>query len=147
MEDVEASIEKLRRTYDRTLTEKHKEKLLEINRCQEGRDEGPDSLIIRELLFSLTAVEYEDQEGRWCEVKRRRRAPRCKQAGHARRRRMKLILNRSDQIPKSDTDALIPDASMDIVDKNKSLISAFGGEVESLFLEDPDEVEAISDEL
>lgn len=68
VEDVDASIEKLRRTYDRTLTEKHKEKLLEINRCQEGRDEGPDSLIIRELLFSLTAVEYEDQEGRWCEI-------------------------------------------------------------------------------
>ncbi len=68
MEDVEESIEKLRRTYDRTLTEKHKEKLLEINRCQEGRDEGPDSQITRDLLFSLTAVEYEDQEGRWCEI-------------------------------------------------------------------------------
>jgi len=67
-EDVDAALEKLRRTYDRTLTEKHKEKLLQINQCQEARDDDPDSQIIRELLFSLTAVEYEDKEGRWCEI-------------------------------------------------------------------------------
>lgn len=67
-EDVESALEKLRMTYDRTLTEAHKKKLLEINMCKEARDEGPDSVMIRELLFSLTAVEYEDEEGRWCEI-------------------------------------------------------------------------------
>lgn len=39
-----------------------------INKCKEARDEGPDSVLTRELLFSLTAVEYEDEEGRWCEI-------------------------------------------------------------------------------
>ncbi len=66
--DVAAALEKLRMTYDRTLTEAHKKKLLEINRCKEAREEGPDSVLTRELLFSLTAVEYEDEEGRWCEI-------------------------------------------------------------------------------
>jgi hypothetical protein len=67
-DDVEASLDKLRMTYDRTLTEAHKRKLLDIHKCQEARDEGPDSVIIRELLFSLTAVEYKDEDGRWCEI-------------------------------------------------------------------------------
>ena len=67
-DDVEVSLDKLRATYDRTLTEAHKKKLLDIHECQEARDEGPDSQIIRELLFSLTAVEYKDEEGRWCEI-------------------------------------------------------------------------------
>jgi len=66
--DVASALEKLRMTYDRTLTEAHKKKLLEINSCKEAREEGPDSLLTRELLFSLTAVEYEDEEGRWCEI-------------------------------------------------------------------------------
>ena len=66
--DVASALEKLRMTYDRTLTEAHKKKLLEINICKEAREEGPDSVLTRELLFSLTAVEYEDEEGRWCEI-------------------------------------------------------------------------------
>jgi hypothetical protein len=66
--DIDSALERLRRTYDRTLTEAHKKKLLEIRQNKEARDEGPDSVIIRELLFSLTAVEYEDELGRWCEV-------------------------------------------------------------------------------
>jgi len=35
-------------------------------------------------------------------------APRCKQTGHPRRRRIKIVLPGSDQIPKLDTDALYP---------------------------------------
>jgi hypothetical protein len=67
-DDVATALDKLRMTFDRTLTKAHKEKLLEINKCKEARDEGPDSVLTRELLFSLTAVEYEDEEGRWCEI-------------------------------------------------------------------------------
>jgi len=66
--DVAPALEKLRMTFDRTLTDAHKKKLLEINICKEAREEGPDSNLTRDLLFSLTAVEYEDGEGRWCEV-------------------------------------------------------------------------------
>jgi hypothetical protein len=66
--DVATGLEKLRMTFDRTLTEAHKKKLLEINKCKEAREKGPDSVLTRELLFSLTAVEYEDEEGRWCEI-------------------------------------------------------------------------------
>jgi len=66
--DVAAALDKLRMTFDRTLTEAHKKKLLEINSCKEAREEGPDSVLTRELLFSLTAVEYEDDQGRWCEI-------------------------------------------------------------------------------
>jgi len=68
MEDLEYALGRLRKTYDRTLTEAHKRKLLEIQENKWARDEGPDSVIIRELLFSLTAVEYEDEAGRWCEI-------------------------------------------------------------------------------
>ena len=67
-EDVEGALEKLRRTYDRTLTEAHKKRLLEIHESKEARDTGNDDVISRELLFSLTAVEYEDENGRWCDV-------------------------------------------------------------------------------
>lgn len=67
-EDVASALDKLRMTFDRTLTQAHKKKLLEINRCKEAREEGPDSVLTRELLFSLTAVEYQDEVGRWCEV-------------------------------------------------------------------------------
>jgi hypothetical protein len=66
--DVAIALEKLRMTFDRTLTEAHKKKLLEINKCKEAREDGPDSVLTRELLFSLTAVEYEDDKGRWCEI-------------------------------------------------------------------------------
>jgi hypothetical protein len=66
--DVASALEKLRMIFDRTLTEAHKNKLLEINKCKEAREEGPDSVLTRELLFSLTAVEYEDEDGRWCEI-------------------------------------------------------------------------------
>jgi len=67
-EDVASALDKLRMTFDRTLTQAHKKKLLEINLCKEAREEGPDSVLTRELLFSLTAVEYQDEEGRWCEI-------------------------------------------------------------------------------
>lgn len=66
--DVTVALDKLRMTFDRTLTEAHKVKLLEIYSRKEAREEGPDSVLIRELLFSLNAVEYEDEEGRWCAV-------------------------------------------------------------------------------
>lgn len=66
--DVATALDKLRVIFDRTLTEAHKKKLLEINRCKEAREEGPGSILTRELLFSLTAVEYEDEDGRWCEI-------------------------------------------------------------------------------
>jgi len=67
-DDVATALDKLRMTFDRTLSEAHKRRLLEINKCKEAREEGPDSNLTRELLFSLTAVEYEDDEGRWCEI-------------------------------------------------------------------------------
>ncbi len=67
-EDVESALEKLRRTYDRTLTEEHKRRALEIHESKEARDLNKDDDVSRELLFSLTAVEYEDENGRWCDV-------------------------------------------------------------------------------
>jgi hypothetical protein len=67
-ENVASALDKLRMTFDRTLTQAHKNKLLEIDSCKEAREEGPDSVLTRELLFSLTAVEYQDEEGRWCEI-------------------------------------------------------------------------------
>jgi hypothetical protein len=67
-EDVESALEKLRRTYDRTLTEAHKRRAMEIHESKEARDLNKDDGISRELLFSLTAVEYEDENGRWCDV-------------------------------------------------------------------------------
>lgn len=68
MDDLEESLEKLRTTYDMTLTQAHKIKLIEIHNSKEARDKDPQSDLIRELLFSLTAVEYRDKEGRWCAV-------------------------------------------------------------------------------
>ena len=62
------ALEKLRRTYDRTLTETHKRRLLEIYDKQEARDADIEDSTSRDLLFSLTAVEYEDEEGRWCDI-------------------------------------------------------------------------------
>jgi len=67
-EEVGNVLEKLRRTYDRTLTEAHKKRLLDIYDKQEARDENTSDFISRDLLFSLTAVEYEDKEGRWCDI-------------------------------------------------------------------------------
>ncbi len=67
-EEIKEVLEKLRRTFDRTLTEAHKKRLLEISQKKEARDENISDSITRELLFSLTAVEYEDKEGRWCDI-------------------------------------------------------------------------------
>ncbi|MGB7002458.1 MAG: P-loop NTPase fold protein [Halobacteriota archaeon] len=67
-EEVEKALEKLRRTYDRTLTEAHKKRLLEIHDKKEARDDDIEDSTSRDLLFSLTAVEYEDEEGRWCDI-------------------------------------------------------------------------------
>jgi len=66
--EINEVLEKLRRTFDRTLTEAHKKRLLEISYKKEARDENIDDSTTRELLFSLTAVEYEDKEGRWCDI-------------------------------------------------------------------------------
>jgi hypothetical protein len=68
IEEVRKALEKLRRTYDRTLTEAHKKRLLEIYDKKEARDEDTSDSTSRDLLFSLTAVEYEDEEGRWCDI-------------------------------------------------------------------------------
>ena len=68
IEEVGKALEKLRRTYDRTLTEAHKKRLLEIYDKKEARDDNIDDSTSRDLLFSLTAVEYEDEEGRWCDI-------------------------------------------------------------------------------
>lgn len=67
-EEVRKALEKLRRTYDRTLSEAHKRRLLEIYDNKEARDRDIDESISRDLLFSLTAVEYEDEDGRWCDI-------------------------------------------------------------------------------
>ncbi len=67
-EEVQKALEKLRRTYDRTLTEAHKKRLLEIYNRKEARDLDVNDSTTRDLLFSLTAVEYEDEEGRWCDI-------------------------------------------------------------------------------
>ena len=68
IEEVGKALEKLRRTYDRTLTEAHKKRLLEIYDKKEARDDDISDSTSRDLLFSLTAVEYEDEEGRWCDI-------------------------------------------------------------------------------
>lgn len=68
LEDVTGTLQELRMTYDTTLTQAHKEKLIEIHESGEARDKDPDTLLIRELLFSLTAVEYRHKGERWCEV-------------------------------------------------------------------------------
>jgi len=68
IEEVGKALEKLRRTYDRTLTEAHKKRLLEIYDKKEARDDDTSDSTTRDLLFSLTAVEYEDEEGRWCDI-------------------------------------------------------------------------------
>ena len=67
-EEINEVLEKLRRTFDRTLTEAHKKRLLDISEKKEGRDQNIDDSTTRELLFSLTAVEYENKEGRWCDI-------------------------------------------------------------------------------
>jgi hypothetical protein len=67
-EEVGDALEKLRRSYDRTLTEAHKKRLLEIYATKEARDVDNEDFLSRELLFSLNAVEYEDEDGRWCDV-------------------------------------------------------------------------------
>ncbi len=67
-EEVRKVLEKLRRAYDQTLTEAHKARLLEIYDKKEARDRDISDSISRDLLFSLIAVQYEDEEGRWCDV-------------------------------------------------------------------------------
>jgi hypothetical protein len=66
--EVEECLEKFRRAYDRTLTESHKKRLLEIFDKKEARDKDANDSVSRDLLFTLTAVEYEDEKGRWCDV-------------------------------------------------------------------------------
>jgi energy-coupling factor transporter ATP-binding protein EcfA2 len=67
-EEVRKVLEKLMRAYDQTLTEVHKARLLEIYAKKEARDRDISDSISRDLLFSLIAVQYEDEEGRWCDV-------------------------------------------------------------------------------
>jgi len=69
LEEVKFSLEKLRRTYDRTLTVEELKRLIEIHDKKEARDIEIGDSVVRNLLFSLTAVEYESEdEGKWCEV-------------------------------------------------------------------------------
>ncbi len=68
MTEVKESLEKFRRAYDRTLTQSHRKRLLGIFDSKEARDEDVNDSVSRDLLFSLTAVEYEDENGRWCDV-------------------------------------------------------------------------------
>lgn len=68
-DDIEEVLEKLRNTYDRTLTKEEIEKLIEIHDKKEARDKTVNDNVVRALLFSLTIVEYETgEEGRWCDV-------------------------------------------------------------------------------
>ncbi|KYK32313.1 MAG: hypothetical protein AYK19_03300 [Theionarchaea archaeon DG-70-1] len=68
-EEIEAVLEELRNTYDRTLTKEEIEKLIEIHGKREARDKTMQDDIVRNPLFSLTIVEYETkEEGRWCEI-------------------------------------------------------------------------------
>lgn len=69
IKDVLFSLEKLRRTYDRILTVEEIKKLIDIHDKKEARDMEIGDSVVRNLLFSLTAVEYEsEEEGKWCEV-------------------------------------------------------------------------------
>ncbi len=68
LNEVGSALEKLRRTYDRTLSDEHIARLLDIHREKDARERSQEESITRDLLFSLTAVEYEDEEGRWCDV-------------------------------------------------------------------------------
>jgi hypothetical protein len=67
-EEVENALEKLRNAYDRTLNEEHIKRLIEIHDKKRARDRSMEDSIGRDLLFSLTAVEYKSEEGRWCDV-------------------------------------------------------------------------------
>lgn len=67
--EVKEALDKLRETYDRTLNSAHKKMLLEIYKKKEARDVNSSESTFRELLFSLTAVEYDDEnDGRWCDI-------------------------------------------------------------------------------
>ncbi len=69
LNEVLFSLEKLRRTYDRTLTAEEMKRLLLIYDEKEAQDMTIDDSVVRNLLFSLIAVEYEsEEEGKWCEV-------------------------------------------------------------------------------
>ncbi len=68
-EEVLSSLEELRRGYDRTLTREHIERLIEVHDKKDARDQHVGDSVIRDLLFSLTIVEYEsEEEGKWQEV-------------------------------------------------------------------------------
>ncbi len=68
-EEIDECLNDLRATYERTLTKEHIKKLIEIHEKKEAQDESPDNLIARELLLSLTAVEYENEKGdRWRDI-------------------------------------------------------------------------------
>lgn len=68
-EEVLSSLEELRRGYDRTLTKEHIGRLIEVHDKKDARDQHVGDSVIRDLLFSLTIVEYEsEEEGKWQEV-------------------------------------------------------------------------------
>ncbi len=67
--EVDRKLNDLRATYDRTLTKEHIKKLIDIHKKKEAIDEKPENSIARNLLLSLTAVEYEDKKGeRWQDI-------------------------------------------------------------------------------
>ncbi|GEM_PF-244043 len=67
-EDVKNALEKLRRSYDRIFTEAHKRRALKIHESKEARGLDEEDVVSLELLFSQIAVEYDDENGRWCDV-------------------------------------------------------------------------------
>ncbi|MCL2135427.1 MAG: hypothetical protein FWH37_07760 [Candidatus Bathyarchaeota archaeon] len=66
--DVNEALEKLRRVFDRTLTQTHKNRLIEIYQKKETTAYDCNDSISRDLLFNLSAVEYEDKNDCWCDV-------------------------------------------------------------------------------
>jgi len=66
--DVDQALQKLRITYERTLTEAHRQRLLQIHHTKDAYDSDVSDSTTRDLLFSLTAVEYEHDGRRWCDV-------------------------------------------------------------------------------
>jgi len=67
--EIDRKLDDLRATYDRTLTKEHIKKLIDIHEKKEAIDETPKNSIARNLLLSLTAVEYENKKGeRWQDI-------------------------------------------------------------------------------
>ncbi|PKP56612.1 MAG: hypothetical protein CVT88_07095 [Candidatus Altiarchaeales archaeon HGW-Altiarchaeales-1] len=68
-EEIEECASDLRGIYEKALTQKHISTLLEIHETKHASDKSPEEKIVRDMLFSLIIVEYENKEGkRWHEI-------------------------------------------------------------------------------